>query len=258
MIFITGDCHAEFRRFSKENFSEQSEMTQNDVVIICGDFGGVFYPLDESRYRKELKNEDYWLDWLESKPYTTVFVAGNHENYDRLQALPVQEWNGGKVRPIRPHVLQLMNGEVYTIDKKKIFAFGGARSHDISDGILDGSDGNWREKARWLNKSGKYLFRVRGVTWWDAEMPSEEDMRHGCEVLDENGWNVDFVVTHCCASSTQAILSAGTYKPDQLTDYLEQIHSKLNFRYWFFGHYHDNKNVTSNELLLYEQIIQIA
>ena len=43
MIFITGDTHAEFeRRFKTENFPEQKEMTKDDYVIICGDFGGIF------------------------------------------------------------------------------------------------------------------------------------------------------------------------------------------------------------------------
>ena len=38
MIYITGDTHAEFKRFSKKVF----DATENDYVIICGDFGGVW------------------------------------------------------------------------------------------------------------------------------------------------------------------------------------------------------------------------
>ena len=30
------------------------------------------------------------------------------------------------------------------------------------------------------------------------------------------------------------------------------------FKKWFFGHYHDNRNVTKDELLLWEQIIKIS
>ena len=55
MIYLTGDTHAEFNRFSKKIF----DATENDYVIICGDFGGVW---DESSYQK------YWLDWLAAKP----------------------------------------------------------------------------------------------------------------------------------------------------------------------------------------------
>ena len=41
MIYITGDCHSNFERFIPRNFPEQKEMTKDDYVIICGDFGGV-------------------------------------------------------------------------------------------------------------------------------------------------------------------------------------------------------------------------
>ena len=39
MIFVTGDMHADPGRFSMENFPEQKEMTRNDYMVICGDFG---------------------------------------------------------------------------------------------------------------------------------------------------------------------------------------------------------------------------
>ena len=42
MIYITGDTHSDFSRFTEENFPIQSEMTKDDYVIICGDFGGVW------------------------------------------------------------------------------------------------------------------------------------------------------------------------------------------------------------------------
>ena len=44
---------------------------------------------------------------------------------------PVEEWHGGKVHKIRDSVLHLMRGEIFDIDGKKFFAFGGAKSHNI-------------------------------------------------------------------------------------------------------------------------------
>jgi|GEM_PF-1605349 len=40
MIYVTGDCHGNFRRFQPEYFPEQAGMTKNDVVIVAGDFRG--------------------------------------------------------------------------------------------------------------------------------------------------------------------------------------------------------------------------
>ena len=53
-------------------------------------------------------------------------------------------------------------------------------------------------------------------------------------------------------------MSGGAYKPDALTDYFKTISGAVDFKKWFFGHYHDNRNVNAEEILLWEQIIRIA
>lgn len=251
MIYVTGDCHREFTRFNTRNFPEQKEMTKNDYVIICGDFGGVWDKQTESKEEKHL------MDWLESKPFTTLFVDGNHENFDRLYQYPIEEWHGGKVHKVRPSVIHLMRGQVFDIDGKKIFSFGGAASHDISGGILELDDPDYKKKRKWLDESFA-PYRVNHLSWWAEEMPSAAEMDEGCRNLAESNYTVDFIVTHCCASSTQVFVRGGNYKPDMLTDYFEEIHAKTHYKKWFFGHYHDNQNVTAEDILLYEQVIRIA
>lgn len=250
MIYITGDCHADFRRFNTENFPEQSAMTKDDYVIICGDFGGVWVKDEES------EKEKWWMDWLENKSFTTLFVDGNHENFDRLYSYPVEEWNGGKIHRIRPSVIHLMRGQVFTIDGKKIFAFGGARSHDISGGILEYDDPDFHKKRKELERNSK-LYRVNHYSWWEQELPSEEEMEDGIRNLILNDNKVDFIVSHCCASSTQALIGEGWYKRDYLNEYLEKIRRSVQFKKWIFGHYHDNRNVNAQEMLIYEQIVRI-
>lgn len=113
MIYITGDCHSNFERFNTRNFPEQKEMTKDDYVIICGDFGGVWNKDGES------KMETSVLDWLDGKAFTTLFVDGNHENFDRLYAYPVEMWHGGKVHKIRPSVIHLMRGQIFELEEKR-------------------------------------------------------------------------------------------------------------------------------------------
>ena len=50
----------------------------------------------------------------------------------------------------------------------------------------------------------------------------------------------------------------GVYVHDYLNDYLEEIRQSVKFKKWFFGHYHDNRNVNGEEILIYEQIVRIA
>ena len=251
MIYITGDCHSDFVRFNKKNFPEQTQMTKNDYVIICGDFGGVWNVDEES------KQETWWMDWLEGLFFTTLFVDGNHENFNRLYDYPIEGWKGGKVHKVRPSVIHLMRGQVYQIDGKKIFTFGGASSHDISGGILEPDDSDYKEKKKVLDQ-GWLPYRINHVSWWQQELPSEAEMDEGLKNLSLHGNTVDFIVSHCCSSSTQALLGGGLFTPDVLTNYLEQIRQTVTFKKWFFGHYHDNKNVDADEILLYEQVIRIS
>lgn len=251
MIYITGDCHRNFSRFNTRSFPEQKEMTKDDYVIICGDFGGVWDKNGES------KEETMLLDWLDCKSFTTLVVDGNHENFDRLYQYPVEEWNGGKIHRIRPSVIHLMRGQIFTIDSKKIFIFGGASSHDIDGGILEPDDPDFKRKKRILDK-GWRPYRINHLSWWKEELPSEEEMSEGYKNLLEHNNTVDFIVSHCCASSTLALIGHGMYEPDVLNSYLEEIRQRVSFKKWFFGHYHDNRNVNSQEILLYEQIIRIS
>ena len=243
-IWITGDTHGDWmHRLNINAFPEQKGMTKDDYVIICGDFG----------LWHDTQSERRNLDWLEGRPFTTLFVDGNHSNFDRLYAYPVEEWNGGKVHFIRPSVIHLMRGQVFTIDEKTFFTFGGASSHDIQDGILEPGDDRIKKWEREFK-----MFRVNHVSWWKEALPSNEEMREGVENLLSYNNNVDFIITHCTSSSTAALISNGMYKPDKLTAYLEEIRQMVNFKRWFFGHYHDNKAVNDKEIMLYEQIIRIA
>ena len=79
-VYVTGDIHGNPERLGVHSFYEQKEFIKNrenkddNTVIILGDFGLVWNRDGES------KQEKYWLDWLENKSFTTVFVDGNHSN----------------------------------------------------------------------------------------------------------------------------------------------------------------------------------
>ena len=169
----------------------------------------------------------------------------------------MEEWNGGKIHRIRPSVIHLMRGQVFELEDKKIFTFGGAGSHDIDGGILEPDDPNYKNKKRRLDKEWK-PYRVNHLSWWKEELPSEAEMEEGRKNLRRHDHTVDFIVTHCCASGTVGMLRDGSYKTDRLTDYLEELKGAVTYKKWFFGHYHDNRNVSADELLLWEQIIRIS
>ena len=253
VIYVTGDTHGEFNRFKNKFFSAN----ENDTVIICGDFGGLW---DGG------KTESYWRKWLCEKPYKILFCDGNHENYDMLKKYPVEDLFGGKVRKITDNIYHLMRGEMFEIEGKKIFVMGGARSHDISDGILDPSDSDFNIKEKMLIRRGKDMYRVRGVSWWEEEMPCEEEFAHALETLGKYNYECDYIITHDCPSSVQKILidkyidekKKSQYSCNKLNEFLQDISEKCSFKKWYFGHYHLDVNVSEKYRLLNEYIFEIG
>ena len=241
-IYITGDTHADFGRFGLHHFEDKE-----CYVIVCGDFGGIW---DGS------KTEKYWLDWLESKKYTLLFVDGNHENFDLLNAFPVTEWNGGKVHMIRKNIIHLMRGQVFTVEGLRFFTFGGGQSHDIQGGILSRDDPDFAAKKKRLDRE-MTLYRIDRESWWKEELPSEEEMTEGLKNLEKVGNQVDVVVSHSAPSSIVDIFSRGFYEHDVLTDYLESVNQQISFKAWFFGHYHENQMIGQKFIMLYENIIDL-
>ena len=293
-LFVTGDTHGADRlglhsvdgyvpRLSVAGFPEQRELNKDDVVVICGDFGGV-WDTDREAFAESPK-ERHDLDWLESRSFTTVFVPGNHENYDRLtgcrderllnswlyekmpgdekdklrQGYPRKEWNGGTVRVIRPSVLMLEPG-VFDIGGYKCLVYGGAKSHDIADGILGPADFSSRRTYKGAFKSWQErerMFRVKGISWWEQEQPGPEAEENIMVAAAEHGNCVDYIFTHEAAISDYTFL--GYREPSRINFFLQELKETVQYKHWFFGHYHNNCNIPGNrEHLLYEQIVRIG
>ena len=246
-IYATGDTHGNFERFRPEYFPEGKGLTKDDVVLQLGDFGGVWFG-DEQ--------DDEVLDWLEGLPFTVAFVSGNHENYDALGRYPVEIWHGGRVQPIRPHVLHLMRGQVYELAGFTFFTMGGAASHDIEDGILSLDDPNFERKYRMLKRKERARFRIDHMSWWAEELPNTEEYSEARKNLDAHSWAVDYILTHCAPTSVALQFSRHNVA-DHLTDFLQKVKDRAQYHYWLFGHYHLNQAIDQKHIVLWEQIVQI-
>lgn len=220
-VFLTGDIHGEISitRLNTKNFPEQKELTKDDYVIILGDFGLIW---DGS------KQENYWLDWLNDKSFTTLFIDGNHENFDMLYKYPILKWNDGYIHKIRGSVFHLMRGNVFDIDDNKIFVMGGAKSIDKQ-------------------------YRVIGRSWWPQEIPSEKEISLGWQSLANHNYKVDYVLTH-----DGPIYASMCDDEKRLIDTYMEIQYKVQYKHWYFGHHHKNYNLTDNVTILYNSIIKLG
>ena len=116
MIYLTGDLHGDLERLKSKEFKK---LKKGDTLIVCGDFGFLW---------NGSKKESAILKKLNKLKYRILFIEGTHDNLELIGQYPVETWNGGRVRRIFEKVLKLERGSVFTIEGKKLFAFGGGES----------------------------------------------------------------------------------------------------------------------------------
>ncbi len=228
MIYVTGDTHGLQDYYKLHIFAgEHPELTEDDYVIIAGDFGAVW---DSYTLVSDLKP-------YTELPFTVLFVDGNHENFDLLETFPVEEWHGGKVHKIKPNIIHLMRGQVFEIDGKTIFTFGGATSID------------------------KFM-RREGLSWWKQELPTYEELDEGIANLKRYGNKVDYIITHSCSERALAypqIRSSATLKlscpESQMLSYIEE---NAECRRWYFGHFHIDAELGDKYTALYQNIVRLG
>ncbi|EPY2307586.1 metallophosphoesterase [Clostridium sporogenes] len=229
MIFVTGDTHIprDIEKLNELNFLDCKNLIKDDYVIITGDFGAIW---DNS------KQELYYREWLQKKNFTTLFIDGNHENFDLLYKFPVEYKFGGKVHKINDSIYHLMRGQVFNIDNSKFFTMGGASSTDKEN-------------------------RREHITWWKEEVPDSNEIREGLANLEKHNNEVDYILTHTCSSSTlQGITEVYGFQPkpeDVVNEYLEIIEEKVKFKKWYFGHYHEDIEIDKKHTMIFEKIIKI-
>lgn len=233
-IYIVGDTHGELeiKKLSKKNWLRQmpNYPTRHDVVIIAGDFGLVFNNVQTAA-------EKWWLNWLTEKPFTTLFVDGNHENHNKLAELEIVYRFGNKVGKVNDKVFHLRRGEIYTIADKKIFVMGGAMSVDKEQ-------------------------RIMGVSWWEKELPNWEEQDRALQNLDNHGNWVDYIITHTCPSVVADIyIASGRAAPygkldDPTGKFFDYMIETIDFKRWYFGHWHDDWRYGKYQMV-YNNIVEV-
>lgn len=227
MIFVTGDTHIpiDIHKLNTKNFPQQTELTKKDYVIILGDFGGVW---DNS------KEQEYWLNWLNNKSFTTLFIDGNHENFDMLNKLPTKDWHDGLVHVVRENILHLMRGYVFKIDGYNFFTLGGAYSVDKQ-------------------------CRKEGKSWWAEELPSQVEYARAIRNLEKHNYKVDYILTHTAPRDiVSRIFNFETNEAEQeLIATLQFIDNHTQYKHWYFGHVHLDNGIDQKHTALYKQIIKI-
>ena len=209
MIVLTSDIHGHLGLEWLTGELSKIDLTEKDHLIILGDAGIVW---DEKEHQ-EVKH------YYDNLPCTVLFLDGNHENFDLLDSLPVVDMYGGKVHRVSDNIAHLMRGEIYTIEGRTFFVFGGGYSVKKKDGTSP-------------------------VFVWEREMPNNDEYDNGAENLRLIGNKVDYVITHAAPTEIASKLGKNPIEEEkELNDYLTQVSMNNDYSEWFFGHYHQDSDL---------------
>jgi len=220
MVFVCGDTHFtnDTDKLFPDVWPEGQKCNKKDYLIILGDAGIIWF-LENCEREQEL------LEWYNSQLWTTLFIDGNHENFDRLfsNSFPEIDMFNSKVKQIHDSIFYLQRGHVYTIEKKTFFAFGGGESIDKNA-------------------------RSARIDWWEQELPNHHEMDFAIGNLKRHNEKVDFVLTHACSDYAFNLImkfADFSYKRDterSLRSFFFWIENNIHFGQWHFAHYHDDYN----------------
>lgn len=247
MIFVTGDTHGQIDYYKLKRFAQDNKyLTKKDFVIIAGDYGAI--------WDKDSLEAD--LDEYSKLPWTTLFVDGNHENFDIINSYPVEIWNGGKVHKIREDIIHLMRGQVFELEGKTIFTFGGGTSIDRA-------------------------IRIEGLSWWRQEMPTYDDVDEADRNLAKYNKTVDYIITHSCSLETLYRMSLYPLsikrkrrkdgeiileqefrvRREKLAPCLDNAFlssfETVKYKHWYFGHYHLDCWISENQRAIYQDVLKL-
>ncbi len=222
VIYVTGDTHGEISRFHSP---EMRKVKKGDTLIVCGDFGFIW-----DGGEKEEKN----LKKLGAKKYNLLFLDGTHENFDLLSRYPTADWCGGKAQHICGNLYHLLRGQVYEIEGKKIFTFGGGESPEKQ-------------------------IRMEVKKWWASEMPGLDEMRAGIDNLKAADMKVDYIFSHEPPPRVDVIIAPGKRRENknQLEAFFGQIAEKVGYRKWFFGSTHVDRKVTYKNISVFNLVVPV-
>ena len=237
-VFVTGDCHGDvIERFSFKRHSQLRELTANDYMIVAGDFGAVW------AWTQDSKDDLYRLNFVNDKPWSTIVVLGNHENWDAYEAMPKVTPDflcDGSVRlcvymgKTFEHIFVVDSIATLDLCGKHILCLAGADSHD----------------KEW---------RTEGKTWW----PQETINIDVCDSFIKNHLDehFDLIVSHDAPGQINRWYhrkgESERFYSSPAQEFLDWVAENLNFDSWIHVHFHFDNEWPSSFSRLFGEEVQV-
>ncbi len=225
MIYITGDIHGNIEQVKA--VLDKVNCKLNNIIIQPGDSGFNYY-LD--------KKDKQFKDFVYNYDINWFVIRGNHDVnpvYNDGMLITWQYGNYGYIEKDYPNIFYAENGKVYNIQENSFLVLGGAYSVD------------------------KWYRLDHGYKWFNDEQMSKEEI----ERFWQSGvTEVDTILSHTCPYSCMprhlflSQIDQSTVD-NSMENFLENVKHKVQYKNWFFGHFHANEQIEDNMYMLYDGVI---
>lgn len=225
MIYITGDMHGDINQM--QQVMEKINCNKDNTLIVLGDFGGNYYCN---------KKDNLFKDAINKYNINLFVIRGNHDanpvNVNNIKTVE-KYGNIGYIQEEYPSIFYAENGLIYNIENNSFLVLGGAYSVD------------------------KWYRLEKGYKWFIDEQMSQ-DLQE--KILKSDINKVDVILSHTCPYPNipkhlflRQIEQSTVDNSMEL--FLSKIKTKIQYKNWFFGHFHSNEKIEENMYMLYDGVI---
>lgn len=215
VIYLLSDLHGTIDFAGLQEYLDKA--TDQDLLILLGDIGLCFEKTEE--------NARFTERFL-SIQKNVAFLDGNHENHAYLNSFPEVPWNGATVHRLTDHIVHLKRGNIYTIQGKRIFTFGGCKSSS-----------RWKEMG----------------LWYPGEEATEEECAFARKELERYDYKVDYILTHKYEQTPGK--NPVCIPMQELTGFID---TNVPFKKWYAGHYHITGKIDDRHILIYDVLTELG
>ena len=220
MIYLSADWHLTKEDIS--NIESLKTLKMDDIVIVLGDLTNDW---------SKIENNFWFVDYIERYNVQFLFIDGNHEDFKKINELPIQYWNGIKVHQLGRNVFHILRGQAFLLEGKRFWVMGGGFS-----GL-------------------SYIERHKDI-WQEEEKPSYLEYEQGLEALKKYNGKIDYILTH---TPPLRVIKEYTLSDEwsEINSFMDEVATKVNFKKWYFGHFHDNRVLDNQYEIIYKKMRQL-
>lgn len=242
-IFVTGDKHGYYETLAKQ--LKDANATTNDVVIILGDHGTLYYGSQNDEFKKIRANR---------LPATLIMLRGNHDRRPTAEGYPHKKVTLNTpayagtfyIDESYPNILYTTEYGWYRFGTKHVYVICGAYSVD-------------KYKRLYMQKHGftsYHWFADEQLSHDEQLQVQSEIMKHPMEAFDIMSHTVPLTYkpTDCLLTG----IDQSTV--DQSTEeWLDILEHQVQYRNWYCGHWHIDRSVYKvrflyEDLILYDEV----